>query len=131
MNNRNFRARVVQVVLIIRNGQEGIDHRDYRSDACRSEPGPDKLRAIGKHQQHAVFNISSKLAQGVAGLVRQSCYCSIGPLSIFKVQADFIFPSFLDVVVEEVVGHVEPVRKRRIQSETLCFLLRLRLEDSF
>src|SRR5262249_37193518 len=118
VNDGDFRARVVEVIFVISNGQQRIDHRDHRSDTRRAKPRPHKLRTIRQHHQHTILEVRTKLAQRVAGAIRESCYISIRPLSIFVVKTDLILPTFLEIVIEEVVGHVEPFWERWIHSES-------------
>jgi hypothetical protein len=40
-------------------------------------------------------------------LIREPRDFSIRPLSILEIQADLILSPFLEIVIEEVVGHVE------------------------
>src|ERR1044072_2876981 len=127
MNNRDFRTRVVEVVLVIRNRQQWIHHRDHRSDSRRSKPRPHKLGTIWQHHQHAIFDVHTKLTQRITGSIRKPRYFAVRPLAIFIIKADLTFPTFLQIVIKEVVGHVEPLWKRRIHAidfsvQPLCSL---------
>ena len=72
----------------------------------------------GKTSSTRSSMFAPELAQRIAGLIRQPRDFSIRPLLIFEIQADFILPAFLEIVIEEVVGHVEPFGKRGLQSES-------------
>src|SRR5262249_30702335 len=87
-------------------------------DARRAKPRPHKLRTIRQNHQHAIFEVRTNLTQYIAGLIRESCYFSVCPLTIFVVETDLSLPTFLEIVIEEVVGHVEPFWKRWIHSES-------------
>ena len=69
MNNRNLRARVFEIVLVVADGQQRIDHRDHCADARGSKPRPDKLRTVRQDEQYAIFDVYAQLAQRVARLV--------------------------------------------------------------
>src|SRR2546423_3964454 len=109
MYNCYSRACVIEVILIIGGGQQRIDHRDHRSNARCTEPCPNKLRTIRQRNQHAIFNVESKLAQCISGLIRETCDLAICPLLLFKIETNLILPTFLQIVVEEVVSHIKMV----------------------
>ena len=113
MNDGDARARVVEIVFVIIGRQQRIDHRDHRADPRRAKPGPDKLRTIRQDDQHAIFNLNAQLAQSVADAIRHARRVAISERLIFVVEADFVFAPFLQIVVEEVVGHVEAFGKLR------------------
>ena len=62
--------------------------------------------------------------------IRKSRDLAVGPTAIFEIQTDLVLPTFLEVVIEEVVGHVEPLWKRRIHGAK-TYALRLRLKHAF
>src|SRR5690349_691399 len=118
VNDGDFRACVVEVVLVVSHGQQRIDHRDHCPDARCTKPRPYKLRTIRQHHQHAIFKVHTKLAQRVARSIRESRYFAVRPLTIFIVKTNLTLPTFLEIVVEEVLGHVEPLWKRRVHCES-------------
>jgi hypothetical protein len=111
MNNCRASSRVIQVISIVCRWKEWIHHRYDSPNTRSSEPGPYKLRTIGQNHQYSIFYVDSKVAKDVSGLVRQFDNFTVGPGSIFKVQADLVLSTFINVVIKEIVGHVETLWK--------------------
>ena len=104
-------AGIFQIVLIIIGRQQRIDHRDHRSDARRGEPRPGKFRTIRQHDQYPILHLDAQRAQRIGYAIRHPRRFAIGVSLIFEVEADFVFPPFLQIVIEEVLGHVEVFRE--------------------
>ena len=119
MDHSHARACVVEVIFVVTRRQQRIYHRDHRANTRRAKPRPNKLRTIGQHHQHAVLDIGARISQRIAGPVCQTRSFTVGPLPVFEIETDFVRPAFLEVVIEEVVRHVEALGKRRGHD---CFL---------
>ena len=122
MDDRDARARVFEIVTIVVRRQQRIDHRDHGADARRAKPGPDKLRTVGQNDQHAVFNLHPEFAQRVARAIRHARRFAVGESLIFEIETGFVFAPFLQIVIEEVIGHVEAFGKfdRQLGSFPIC-----------
>ena len=55
-----------------------------------------------------------KFAQRIARAIGHQRGLTVSEGLIFVIQAGFVFAALLQVVIEEVVGHVEPFWKRRV-----------------
>src|SRR6478609_9114927 len=111
MNNCRTSPRVLQVISIVRRWNEWIHHRYDCPNTRSSEPCPYKLWTVGQNHQDSIFHVDSEVAKDVSGLVRQFDSFTVGPGSIFEVQADLVLSTFINVVIKEVVRHVEMLWK--------------------
>ena len=111
MNYSTTRPRVLEIVAIIIGWQQRIHHGNHGADAQCAKPGPGKLRTIGEDDEHAIFHFNAGIAQRIANAIRHPCCFAICERLIFEVKTDFVFAAFLQVVVEEVVGHIEAFRE--------------------
>ena len=77
MNNCDFRACVIEVILVIRlpaaTGLTIVITAPMRG----AKPRPNKLRTVRQDQRHAIFDTSTKLTQRVTRLIRESCYLAV------------------------------------------------------
>src|SRR5581483_2542253 len=97
--------------VFVRRRQLRIDHRDDRTDLRRAEPAGDELRDVGESKQHAVFDARAEIAQQVPGVIRLLHYFGVRPLLIAEAQTDLVAAPGGEVVVEEVLGHIESLRE--------------------
>ena len=111
MHDRDAGARVFEIVTIVVRRQQRIDHRDHCANTRRAKPGPDKLRTIRQNDQNAIFDIHSEFAQRIARSIRHPRRFAVGVGLISEIETDFVFAPFLQIVIEEVIGHVEAFRK--------------------
>src|SRR5438105_4905517 len=111
MKNSDAGARVVEVVSVLFNRQQRIDHRDYRADFGCTKPASDKLRRVGQNEEHAVFNIGAKLTQQVACTIRLPRDLIVSQALIAEAQTNFMAAPGSEIVVEKVLGHIEAFRE--------------------
>ena len=107
MNDGYPSARVLEIVFVIFSRQQRIHHRDHRANARRAKPRPNKLGTIRQDNENPVFDFNAELAQCVADAIRHARGVAVGVGLIFVIETDFVFATFLHIVVEEVVRHVE------------------------
>src|SRR2546423_12785925 len=107
MNYSTARPRVLEIVAIIIRGQQRINHRDHRPDARGAKPRPNKFRTIGQNDQDSIFHLNAGGSQSVTGAIAHPRGLAISVSLIFEVEADFVFATFFQIVIEEVVGYVE------------------------
>src|SRR5438045_678142 len=111
MNDHTTRPRVLEIVAIIIPGQKRINHSDDRADARGAKPCPNKFGAIGQDNQDSIFHLNADGTQSVSGAIAHPRGFAISVSSIFEVETDIIFATFLQVVIEEIVSHVESFGK--------------------
>jgi hypothetical protein len=110
--------------------KEWIHHR-YDSPNTRSS---NQVQTnSGRRAEPSVLDLRFRfqVAKDVSGLVRQFDNFTVGPGSIFKVQADLVLSTFINVVIKEIVGHVETLWKGDAHKEWIDYTEGVRKEGMF
>src|SRR5258708_1463505 len=111
MNYSATRPRVLEIVAIIIRGQQRIHHGDHGADTRGAKPRPNKFRTIGQNYQDPIFHLNAGGSQLVSASIAHPRGLAISVSLIFEVEAVFVFATLLQIVIEEVVGHVEAFRE--------------------
>ena len=111
VHHHDARTAVVEEVLVVRGVHPGIDGNGDGADLDGAEEGEGELRAVGKHQQHALLGVEAEAPERVPGPVHRLLDLPVGVLLVLVQDGGALAAAGGDVVVDERGGRVVGIRQ--------------------